>query len=145
MISNCLKYKENVFSIEFAAIDLTHSSREKYAYILEGFNSGWLYADGNQRRVTYTNLDPGHYTFKVKVQVSNGIWSEVRSLKINIAPPFWRTLTAYIIYIILAVGLLFLIRRITLDRIHMRYEVQEQTREAERAHALERLKTKLHY
>ena len=61
-----LKYKENVFSIEFASLDYSNSSRDKYAYMLEGFNPDWLYADGNQRRATYTNLDPGHYTFKVK-------------------------------------------------------------------------------
>ena len=42
----------------------------------------------------------------------------------------------------IAAGLLILIRRITLDRIHMRYEVEHQRREAERAHALEQLKTK---
>ena len=46
---------------------LVTAASDKYAYMLEGFNSDWLYADGTQRRVTYTNLDPGHYTFKVKV------------------------------------------------------------------------------
>lgn len=137
-----LKYKENVFSIEFASLDFLHSSRDKYAYMLQGFNTGWLYADGNQRRVTYTNLDPGHYVFKVKVLKGDGAWSEIKTLQINIAPPFWRTPVAYIIYALLIAGLLYLSRKITLDRIHMRFEVQQQRREAERAHAIEQLKTK---
>jgi signal transduction histidine kinase/ligand-binding sensor domain-containing protein/DNA-binding response OmpR family regulator len=137
-----LKYKENVFSIEFASLDFSHSSRDKYAYMLQGFNSDWLYADGNQRRVTYTNLDPGHYTFKVKILTGDGIWSEEKILQINIAPPFWRTPVAYIIYALLVAGVLFLSRKITLDRIHMRFEVRQQRREAERAHAIEQLKTK---
>lgn len=137
-----LKYRENVFSIEFASLDFAHSNRDKYAYMLEGFNSDWLYADGNQRRVTYTNLDPGHYTFKVKVLNGDGVWSDVKTLKIYIAPPFWRTPFAYILYVLAVFGILLLARKLTLDRIHMRFEMQQQRREAERAHAIEQLKTK---
>jgi ligand-binding sensor domain-containing protein/signal transduction histidine kinase/DNA-binding response OmpR family regulator len=137
-----LKYQENVFSIEFTSLDFAHSNREKYAYMLEGFNTDWLYADGTQRRITYTNLNPGHYTLKVKVLNRDGLWGDIKTLQINIQPPFWRTPIAYIIYALLAAGLFLLARRIVLDRIHMRYEVAQQRREAERAHALEQLKTK---
>ncbi|WP_235921118.1 hybrid sensor histidine kinase/response regulator transcription factor [Foetidibacter luteolus] len=137
-----LKYRENVFAIEFALLDFAHNDREKYAYMMEGFNTGWLYANAAQRRVTYTNLDPGNYTFKVKVLNKDGLWSDVKTLRINIEPPFWRTTAAYCIYIVIIAGLLLLARRITLDRIHMRYEVARQRGEAERAHALEQLKTK---
>ncbi|HEY9256722.1 ligand-binding sensor domain-containing protein, partial [Chitinophaga sp.] len=62
-----LKYKENIFSIDFASLDFSHKDNDKYAYMLEGFNEDWLYTDGNQRRATYTNLSPGHYVFKAKV------------------------------------------------------------------------------
>ncbi|GAA3954949.1 two-component regulator propeller domain-containing protein [Chitinophaga oryziterrae] len=137
-----LKYKENVFSIDFASLDFSHNAYDRYAYMLEGFNEDWLYADGNQRRATYTNLDPGHYVFKVKVLNRAGLWSDVKTLQINIKPPFWRTPIAYIIYLLIAAGLFLLIRRITLDRIHMRFEVRQQRREAERVRALEQLKTK---
>lgn len=137
-----LKYKENVFSIEFASLDFGHSSGNKYAYMLKGFNSDWLFADGTQRRVTFTNLNPGKYTLRVKVLNRDGVWSEEKTLQINIHPPFWRTNIAYIIYVLILAGLLFLARRITIDRIHMRYEVQHQRREAERAHTLDQLKTK---
>lgn len=137
-----LKYKENVFSIEFASLDFGHSIQDKYAYMLEGFNSDWLYADGNLRKATYTNIGPGHYTFKVKVLNREGVWSDEKTLQVNIEPPFWRTNIAYIIYSLILAGLFLLARRITLDRIHMRYELQLQRREAERAHSLEQLKTK---
>ncbi|WP_176842372.1 hybrid sensor histidine kinase/response regulator transcription factor [Chitinophaga filiformis] len=137
-----LKHNENVFSIEFSSLDFDHSTQDKYAYMLEGFNTDWLYVNGNQRRVTYTNLDPGHYVFKVKVLNGYGLWSDVKTLQINIEPPVWRTPLAYFIYALIAVGLFLLVRRITLDRIQMRFEMQQQRREAERAHALEQLKTK---
>ncbi|MDO6430312.1 two-component regulator propeller domain-containing protein [Flavitalea sp. BT771] len=137
-----LKYKENVFSIEFASPDYGRGARDKYAYMMEGFNPDWLYADGSQRRATYTNLGPGNYVFKVKVLNRDGLWSDVKTLNINIEPPFWRTPAAFIIYVLIAAGILLLVRRITLDRIRMRFELQQQRREAERAHALEQMKTK---
>jgi signal transduction histidine kinase len=137
-----LKYKENVFSIEFTSLDFIPGARTRYAYMMEGFNADWLYADGSQRRATYTNLGPGHYTFKVKALSRGGEWSEVKTLHINIEPPFWRTPLAYIIYVLTAAGIFLLVRRITLDRIHMRFALQQQRREAERAHALDQLKTK---
>ncbi|MEP7377800.1 MAG: two-component regulator propeller domain-containing protein [Chitinophagaceae bacterium] len=137
-----LKYKENVFSIEFTSLDFGHSGGNKYAYMLEGFNPDWFYADGAQRRVTYTNLNPGHYILKVKVLNRGGLWSDIKTLQIDIEPPFWRTPIAYIIYVLIATGLFLLARRITLDRIRMRFEVRQQRREAERAHTLEQLKTK---
>ncbi len=137
-----LKHKENVFTIEFASLDFGGNTHDKYAYKLEGFNTDWFYTYGNERKVTYTNLNPGHYIFKVKVLDRDGSWSPVRSLQINIEPPFWRTPVAYFIYLLVAAGLLLLARRITLERIRMRFEVQQQRREAERAHALEQLKTK---
>ncbi|MEO6721071.1 MAG: two-component regulator propeller domain-containing protein [Ferruginibacter sp.] len=137
-----LKYKENVFSIELASLDFGHNAGNKYAYMLEGFNTDWLYADVTQRRVTYTNLNPGHYTLKVKALNSDGLWGDIKTLQISIEPPFWRTPTAYIIYALIAAALLLLTRRITLDRINMRYEVRHQRREAERAQLLDQLKTK---
>ncbi|MGF7229891.1 hybrid sensor histidine kinase/response regulator transcription factor, partial [Arachidicoccus sp.] len=137
-----LKYKENVFSISFASLDFTHSNQEKYAYMLAGFNADWLYADDGQRMATFTNLDPGSYTFKLKVLKSDGSWSAVKELKVMIEPPFWRTNVAYIIYLLIAGGIFFLIRRISLERIHMRYELAHQRKEAERIHSLEQLKTK---
>jgi len=137
-----LKYKENVFSIDFASLDFSHNAYDRYAYMLEGFNEDWLYADASHRRATYTNLNPGHYVFKVKMLDKTGAWSEVKTLQINIEPPFWRSYIAYFVYLLIAAGLFLLIRRITLDRIHMRFEVVQQRKEAERAHAVEQLKTK---
>ncbi|MEO8853087.1 MAG: two-component regulator propeller domain-containing protein [Ginsengibacter sp.] len=137
-----LKYNENDFSILFASLGFTHNNPQKFAYILEGFNSDWLYTDGVERTATYTNLGPGKYTFKLKVLNSDGSWSSVKKLLVDIEPPFWRTNLAYIFYILITIGIVILIRRITLERIHMKYEVAHQRREAERANSLEKLKTK---
>lgn len=86
-----LEYKENVIAFEFSALDFTRPEKNQYAYMMEGFDGGWIYA-GHKHDVTYTNLDHGSYTFRVKGTNSDGIWNEDGlSIAITISPPFWKT------------------------------------------------------
>ncbi|MCS3796283.1 two-component regulator propeller domain-containing protein [Niastella sp. OAS944] len=138
-----LKYHENIFSLEFAALNYSNPEKNQYAYKLEGFNNDWLTTDGSHRTVTYTNLDPGKYTFRVKASNGDGVWNEQGSaLVITILPPFWRTIPAFIIYAILLAAILFAARRLTIQRAHMRFQLAQQKKEAERVHELDLLKLK---
>jgi len=138
-----LKYKENIFSLEFAALNYANSEKNQYAYKLEGFNNDWLTTDGTQRKVTYTNLDPGKYIFRVRASNGDGIWNEKgAALQITILPPFWRTIPAFIIYALLIIAILFIARRLTIQRAHMRFQLAQQKKEAERVHELDLLKLK---
>lgn len=86
-----LSYNQNVFSFEFTALDFTVPSKNKYKYIMEGFDKSWTYS-GSRRFVTYTNLDPGEYVFRIAGSNNDGIWNEKQAfIKIKILPPFWRT------------------------------------------------------
>ena len=86
-----LSYKSSVVSFEFASLNYTSSDKKQYAYMLEGFDKTWNEV-GTKRTATYTNLDPGKYTFKVKGMNNAGNWSDtVTSIGITITPPFWQT------------------------------------------------------
>jgi signal transduction histidine kinase len=88
-----LNWNQSVFSFSFAAINYIHPKKNQYAYIMEGFEKDWNYTDASRRYVTYTNLDPGEYTFKVKASNNDNVWNEKgTSLKIIILPPWWKTL-----------------------------------------------------
>ncbi|MBO9200713.1 MULTISPECIES: hybrid sensor histidine kinase/response regulator transcription factor [Niastella] len=138
-----LKYHENIFSLEFAALNYSNPEKNQYAYKLEGFNNDWLTTDGTHRTVTYTNLDPGKYTFRVKASNGDGVWNEKgTALQIIILPPFWRTVPAFIIYAVLLGAILFAARRLTIQRAHMRFQLAQQKKEAERVHELDLLKLK---
>ena len=77
--------------------------------MLEGFDKEWNYV-GENRSATYTNLDPGNYTFRVKTQKAEGIWSETeRTLQIIINPPFWNTSWFKILSVLLAAGFILYI------------------------------------
>jgi signal transduction histidine kinase/ligand-binding sensor domain-containing protein/DNA-binding response OmpR family regulator len=138
-----LEPANNVFSLEFAALNFFHAEKIRYRYILEGFNSGWLTTDASQRRVTFTNLDPGDYTFKVKASNSDGVWgNEVASVKIKILPPFWKTNFAFALYGLFVVGALLFVRWLTLTRARMNFRIQHERLEAQRMHELDMMKIK---
>ncbi len=136
-----LKYNENIFSIEFASLNFSSSEKIKYVFKLEGFNNGWLSADSKTRKATYTNLDPGDYTFKVRATNRDGLQNdEEASLKIRILPPLWKTNWAYLIYFLLTCGILYLARRMILQRAGMRFAIEQERREAQRLHDLDMMK-----
>ncbi|RYY56382.1 MAG: response regulator [Chitinophagaceae bacterium] len=137
-----LRYSENIFSVEFAALDFSHGSNIRYAYKLEGFNKDWVYANGDERRIVYTNLDPGTYLLKVKAFDSSKAWSEEKTMEIRIDPPFWKSPLAFFLYVLVIIAALYIARRVTLDRARMRFEVVQQRKEAERVQALDQMKTK---
>ncbi|OQP53679.1 hybrid sensor histidine kinase/response regulator [Niastella populi] len=138
-----LKHHEKIFSLEFAALNYSNPEKNQYAYKLEGFNNDWLTTDGTHRTVTYTNLDPGKYVFRVKAGNGDGVWNEQgTSLTVTILPPFWRTIPAFIIYALLAAAILIVARRLTIQRAHMRFQLAQQKKEAERIHELDLLKLK---
>ncbi|MES2734475.1 MAG: two-component regulator propeller domain-containing protein [Bacteroidota bacterium] len=86
-----LSHEQTVFSLEFAALNYVNSKKNQYAYQLEGFDKNWNYV-GTNRSATYTNLDPGTYTFRVKASNNDGVWNETgASIQITIIPPFWKT------------------------------------------------------
>ncbi|MBC7923575.1 MAG: hypothetical protein H7Z75_21065 [Ferruginibacter sp.] len=84
-----LSHWQNVLYFEFAALNFIHSERNEYAYRMEGFDD-WNYVK-QKRNATYTNLDPGHYTFRVKAANSDGVWNERGvAVEIIITPPYYR-------------------------------------------------------
>ncbi|NDV81250.1 hybrid sensor histidine kinase/response regulator transcription factor [Bacteroides sp. 51] len=114
-----LTHKENIVSIQYAALDYTNPANVQYAYMMEGLDKQWTYAD-KLRSATYTHLPKGKYTFKVRSTNSDGVWVEnTRSLNVEILPSFWETPLAYslyviciILFILVAVYVLFTIYRL---------------------------------
>lgn len=96
-----LNYDQSSIAIEFAALSFTAPQMTQYKYLMEGLNKDWTYLKTNQR-VYFTNLPPGNYVFKINAENSSGVWNEKHTvLIINIKPPFWKSIPAYILYFLL--------------------------------------------
>ncbi|MEM8907870.1 MAG: two-component regulator propeller domain-containing protein [Bacteroidota bacterium] len=101
-----LNYRQNAFSLKFAALDYSNPKKNQYAHQLVGFDPHWLYT-GNDNTATYTNLPPGTYQLLAKGSNNDGIWNETPTrLTIEVLPPPWKTGWAYLIYVLLFGGLL---------------------------------------
>jgi diguanylate cyclase (GGDEF)-like protein len=112
-----LDWKHRVIAFEFAGLDYTSPEKNQYAYILEGFDRDWNYV-GTRRFASYSNLPPGHYTFRVKASNSDGLWNEAgTSLSLRIIPPFWRTWWFYSLAFLVFIGIVYGSVRYRLDQI----------------------------
>ncbi len=97
-----LRYDDNSFSITFAAIDYTHPFENKFSFKMEGFNDAWQQTTAGQHSASYTNLDPGTYTFKVLYAGNEA------SIQVIIKPPFWKTTLFRVVVVLLLATLFFL-------------------------------------
>ncbi|QEC80372.1 response regulator [Mucilaginibacter ginsenosidivorax] len=149
-----LNHNENVFSIEFAALDFFNPGKTKYQYTLEGFDKGWVNADNRTRKANYTNLDGGDYVLKVRASNSEGVWNpNYIWLRIKVLPPFWKSTLAYVVYLVVFLGILLLIRQRGIQKIRRQFAVEKEKQEAKllieqerqevkRMQELDQLKTK---
>ncbi|MEI6950473.1 two-component regulator propeller domain-containing protein [Paraflavisolibacter sp. H34] len=112
---------ENTVSIDFAVLDYRSGQKQACAFRLVGWDKHWNPATG-PHRATYSNLPPGHYVFEVKI-MGDHPQGTPRSFALVIAPPWWRTTWAYLVYFALAIALLEAARRIALTLIRLRNRI----------------------
>lgn len=76
--------------------------------MLVNHDKDWVYS-GNNHQARYTNLHPGEYTFLAKSSNYDGIWADTPvSMTFTILPPWYKTIWAYIVYVIMTGVLLYL-------------------------------------
>jgi len=87
-----LSYRDSIISFEFAALDFSIPSKNKYRYRMEGVDPDWVRSDSKVRFATYTNLSPGKNVFRVQGSNNDGEWNfKGVSIIIDIIPPIWKT------------------------------------------------------
>ncbi|MBI1193421.1 MAG: hypothetical protein GC205_09620 [Bacteroidetes bacterium] len=103
-----LRHHHKVISLEFSVLHFLDPERNVCRYQLEGFDQEWIKAD-QVRSVTYTNLAPGRYTFKVQASSSEGVWNEEGdALMLLIPPPPWLSWYAWVFYVVCVAAALYL-------------------------------------
>ena len=122
--------------VQFTGLSFTAPERVQFKYRLEGLDADWT-DGGTRRRVTYSFLPPGEYTFRVIACNSDGLWSETGdTLAITVQPHFWQTWWFKTLMIIAGVALLALIFFLeSRRRLRRRLERIARERELERERA----------
>lgn len=124
-------HRQNVFTIEFATLDMRAPEKIQYAYRLEGFEDNWNYVE-NKHFATYTTLPAGEYTFRVKSTDSEGFWLDnERVIQLKILPSFWQSSFAKVLYVVLVLLIFFLTLYIflTIFKLKNSVEIEKQMTE----------------
>lgn len=94
-----LKHNQSTFTINFSALSYVTPETTQFAFCMKGLEESWTYLQDGNHTAYFTKLSPGNYLFKVKANVS-GAWSkDTTDLRIEIMPPWWFSVGAFILYI----------------------------------------------
>lgn len=128
-----LDHSQNCFSISFAALEYGEYERVDYQYMLDGFDGHWI-TSSNNREAFYSNIPAGKYDFKVRITDRNnlGVIAE-NSIRIVIAPSFWFSWIAFLIYFIVSAGIIYMIiyvrKQMNIDKSAKRKAEEEKEQE----------------
>jgi diguanylate cyclase (GGDEF)-like protein len=147
-----LGFRDKVLGLEFAALDFAAPERNHFSYQMEGFDPDWVPLNG-RRSITYTNLNPGRYTFRLRAANADGRWNEEGlSLPVEVGAAPWATPWAYSAYLMLLVGGVVGVARVQQRKLEkeaeyarvLEFRVQERTHElSQRQVDLERVNQEL--
>lgn len=93
-----LNYEDTIIDFEFAALDYTKPSNNRYQYMMEGLSSVWSNI-GTSNHISFSYLSDGKYTLRVRGSNNEEVWSEELAIPIEVLPPLWKTTHAKLLYI----------------------------------------------
>jgi len=137
-----LPYKNNDISFDFTAIDPGEGLLIKYQYMLEGSDKDWS-SLSNKSSASFGNLFEGRYTFRLRAQNIDGIWSKQLNYTFTVTPPWWRTWWAYFIYSLLFTVIVFIVHRYQKQRVIRIERGKAQIKELAQAKEIEKAYTEL--
>ncbi|SEN79406.1 Signal transduction histidine kinase [Duganella sp. CF517] len=130
------------FEVELAALDYSAPQRNRYAYLLEGFDRRWTEADASRRVASYNRLPPGAYRLRLRGSNREGLWNvEELSLRVVVQPAWHQTWWARTGYLLGACLLAWALVRWRVRQLHNKGEalqalVYSRTRHLEKLNAI---------
>lgn len=131
------------FRIEFSALSFSNAEKNRYSFMLKGFDTEWQYVDATHRYANYNNLSPGKYLFCVKASNESGFWNDQpKELIIEILPAFYQTWWAKLIYVFIVIGLIYLAYHVLSNRMKVANALKIQEMEHAKIDELNQSKLK---
>ena len=124
-----LRPEHRNFSVEMAPIHLREPRQNRVEYRLDPYDESWIRANMESRLAAYTGLDPGSYVLRARAISSDGVYSDERSLKIDVLPPWWRSTAAYVAYALLICGALWNVNRNYQRKLRAERQINKQLQE----------------
>ena len=136
-----LKSDQTMISLYFTVADYISGKHNQFAYKLEGLDQDWVYTDNNKRSASYSNLEPGNYSFKVKASNRDGVWNDnPTTLNIEVLPAWYVTWWAKLLYTIIFIALSVLLFRYFWMKKSMRIQLEMERVDKERIKEVNEMK-----
>lgn len=136
-----LDYKSNNFMFEFVGIHYAIPAKNQFRFMLEGFDGSYVHTNSSLRVAAYSNLPAGKYTFKVMASNNDGVWGDaVKQIGITILPPPWKTIWAYLAYLLMATGLVYFVIHYLLTKQRLKNELYIERLEKEKIREVNEMK-----
>ncbi len=122
-----LSHGQSDFMVKYAALNYVNPEKNQYKYKLEGYDKEWTFA-GYKRIATYTNIQPGKYTFMVLGSNNDGVWSRTpQILDIIINPPWWHTALFKVLFILMVIFIFTALYRMRINMLKKQQKLLEET------------------
>lgn len=137
-----LPHHKNNISIEFSGLEFSQPEDISYKYRLKGYDDNWVILN-EKREAVYTKIPYGDYIFQISATNTSGTWSDkIKTLSIHISPPWWSTIWAIFIYIILSITTVYFIINRSIRQKIIKKEIEFQRKEANHFREINEIKTK---
>ncbi|ADV50848.1 integral membrane sensor hybrid histidine kinase [Cellulophaga algicola DSM 14237] len=129
-----INYDQGYLGLEFSSLNFVNPKKSRYAYKLDDDlrNDDW-HNTGTQNRINLSNLNPGNYILSIKSTNEDSGWNpKIKTLKIKVLPPWWKTWWAYLIYLFLFILSTYIISKFIKNRVKLKRELFLEHVESER-------------
>ena len=135
-----LRHSQNMITFDYAALNYAKANKNRYSYKLEGLEDRWVDAR-NVTSVTYSNLAPGTYKFRVKGSNSDGLWNENGAvLTVKIRPPFWGTIWFRGLMLLVFIAVIILVIQFLTNRANLRNKLVFEKTKAKKLNEIDSMK-----
>lgn len=125
-----LTHEQNTFKISFNVLDYTQSPQVEFTYMLEGLENIWHNTQG-ENQVTFRNIPPGKYKFKVKTRFRNQEWEDsIASLTVEVNPPLWLTWYAKLLYTLVGATIIYLLLSFYKRKVNLESSLEVERRKS---------------
>jgi ligand-binding sensor domain-containing protein len=122
-----LQYTDYIFGFEFSALNFRQPEKNRFQYMLKGFDKDWINSTESGRLATYTNVPPGSYTFLVRASNNDGLWNPTPAyVRVVITPPWWKTWWAIALQVIAGLSLAWAAVNYRIRQIKMKVSSEKQ-------------------
>ncbi|MCO7226644.1 ATP-binding protein [Pleionea sp. CnH1-48] len=96
-----LKHNEGPVTINFSSLSFTDSQSNRFKYQVKNLSKGWIELPAQSKSITLDYLPSGTFEFEVLGSNADGVWGSLPArITLTIAPPFWLTWWAQLIYVL---------------------------------------------